>query len=293
MIIFVFELYNMKIYKLPDDFSSKGEELYLHYYESDRNERKNKVTFSANLFSFLLEGEKISFYPGGSVTIGNRQGILIRSGNCLMTEHVSINNKYKSVLLFFTDSKVRDFIAKYKHLLSAVDKTKDTCPVFPFAKNAILTNTVLQLEQILLSKQPLSDAMLQLKFEEIMLCLLESYPTAFTNIFVNSIASKADVLFKEVVEGNVSNNLSLQELAFLCNKSLSTFKRQFEKIYGIAPGKWIQEQRMHHAAFKLKHEKARPSDIYFEYGYENLSGFIQAFKKEFGKTPGEYVVIEV
>ncbi|MEX6688640.1 AraC family transcriptional regulator [Danxiaibacter flavus] len=282
----------MKIYQLPDDFSNQGEDLFLHYYESGRDEQKNKVTFNTNLFSFLLEGEKISFYPGGAVTIGNTQGILIRSGNCLMTEHVSVNNKYRSVLLFFTDKKVHDFIVRYKHLIPQDTGVKVACPVFPFEKNVLLTDCVRQLEQILLSKQQLSGAMLQLKFEEIMLCILEMNSAAFVDIFIGSLTNRNDVLLREVVETNINNNLSLQELAFLCNTSLSTFKRQFEKIYGIAPSKWIQEQRMQQAAFKLKHERVRPSDIYFEYGYENLSGFIQAFKKEFGKTPGEYVKLE-
>lgn len=282
----------MKIYQLPDDFSCKGDDLFLHYYESGRDEQKNKVTFNTNLFSFLLEGEKISFYPGGSTIIENTQGILIRSGNCLMTEHVSVNNKYRSVLLFFTDKKIHDFIVRYKHLIPHEAAGRSASPVFPFEKNLLLTDCVRQLEQTLLSKQRLSDAMLQLKFEEIMLCLLEMYPTAFADIFLGSITTRNDVFLREVVESNINNNLSLQELAFLCNTSLSTFKRQFEKVYGIAPSKWIQEQRMQQAAFKLKHERVRPSDIYFEYGYENLSGFIQAFKKEFGKTPGEYVKVD-
>lgn len=283
--IFVSQFYQMKIYQLPDEFFNRQDELFLHYYESCKDEQKNKVTFNTNLFSFLLEGEKIAFYPGGSVTINNTRALLIRSGNCLMTEHVSHNNRYRSVLLFFTDNKIQEFILRYKHLMPAEGGTRNADPVFSFEKNGLLNDMVRQLEQILIGKQQLSVAMLQLKFEGIMLCLLETYPRAFADLFMSNAVNKADTFFRTVVESNINNNLSLQELAFLCNTSLSTFKRQFEKIYGIAPSKWIQEQRMQQAAFKLKHERVRPSDIYFEYGYENLSGFIQAFKKEFGKTP--------
>lgn len=241
------------------------------------------------MFSFLLEGEKLLFYPGNSVKVDNTQGIFVRSGNCLITDLLSVNKRYKSVLLFFTDNKIRDFIAKYKHIIPFNSESKNACPAFLFERNLLLNSSVSQLEQILFSEKKLSAAMLQLKFEEIMLCLLEAYPLYFADTFMNGVTNETNVLFKKIIESNINNNLSLQELAFLCNTSLSTFKRQFEKIYGIAPGVWLQKQRMQQAAFKLKHEQARPSDIYFEYGYENLSGFIQAFKKEFGMTPGAYI----
>jgi AraC-like DNA-binding protein len=37
--------------------------------------------------------------------------------------------------------------------------------------------------------------------------------------------------FKKIVESNVHSNLKLEEIAFLCNMSLSTFKRHFTSEY--------------------------------------------------------------
>ena len=84
------------------------------------------------------------------------------------------------------------------------------------------------------------------------------------------------------------NKLTIKELSFLSNMSLSTFKREFEKHFQSSPSKWFQEKRLDHSAFLLKDKSKRPSDIYEEIGYENLSNFIQAFKMKFGTTPKQY-----
>jgi AraC-like DNA-binding protein len=70
--------------------------------------------------------------------------------------------------------------------------------------------------------------------------------------------------------------------------SVSTFKREFEKHFRSTPSKWFQEKRLEHAAFLLKNNSKRPSDIFEEIGYETLSNFTQAFKLKFGLTPKQY-----
>jgi AraC-like DNA-binding protein len=82
-------------------------------------------------------------------------------------------------------------------------------------------------------------------------------------------------------------HLTLEEMAFLAHKSLSSFKRDFEKSYGISPGKYIRERKLELASKDLLQGKS-PSELYLDYGYESLSNFIQAFKKKYGYTPAAY-----
>ena len=70
--------------------------------------------------------------------------------------------------------------------------------------------------------------------------------------------------------------------------SISKFKRKFEKNYEMPPIKWFQNKRLDHAAYLLKNDKNRPSDIYEEIGYDSLSNFIKAFKAKFGITPKQH-----
>jgi AraC-like DNA-binding protein len=109
--------------------------------------------------------------------------------------------------------------------------------------------------------------------------------------FLYSLISNSDnqsQKFIQTVESNQLNKLSLKELSFLSNMSVSKFKREFEKHFQSSPSKWFQEKRLEHSAYLLKNKSNRPSDIFEEIGYESLSNFIQAFKTKFGVTPKQY-----
>ena len=91
------------------------------------------------------------------------------------------------------------------------------------------------------------------------------------------------------MESNVYSNLRLEEIAFLCNMSLSTFKRHFTSEYNEAPGKWLKDKRLQKAKELLQEGQLKASDIYLEIGYNNLSNFSIAFKNKFGISPKDIV----
>ena len=82
-------------------------------------------------------------------------------------------------------------------------------------------------------------------------------------------------------------NIPLASFATLTGRSLSTFKRDFTKIFETTPEKWLQQKRLEQAHYLISKKKQRPSDVYLEVGFENLSHFSFAFKKLYGLTPTE------
>ena len=84
-----------------------------------------------------------------------------------------------------------------------------------------------------------------------------------------------------------SYNIPLTQFAKLTGRSLSTFKRDFVKIFSTTPEKWLQKQRLEMAYFLISQKTKRLSDIYLELGFETLSHFSYTFKKQFGQTPTE------
>jgi AraC-like DNA-binding protein len=86
---------------------------------------------------------------------------------------------------------------------------------------------------------------------------------------------------------NYKYNIPLSSFAKLTGRSLSTFKRDFIKIFETTPEKWLQQKRLEQAHFLISKKNLRPSEVYLEVGFENLSHFSFAFKKLFGLTPTE------
>jgi len=134
------------------------------------------------------------------------------------------------------------------------------------------------------SKDGLNSNLLTVKLEELMLYLLSKYGREF-ELYLQSLISKESSDFRSIIESNQYSNLKIEEIAFLCHMSLSTFKRRFIKEYNCSPGKWFQNKRLGKAKEELERGLVTPTDIYKEYGYNNLSNFSAAFKNKFGKSP--------
>jgi AraC-like DNA-binding protein len=86
-----------------------------------------------------------------------------------------------------------------------------------------------------------------------------------------------------------SYNIPLAQFAKLTGRSLSTFKRDFVKIFNSTPQKWLQKRKLEMAHFLISQKNRKPADVYLEVGFENLSHFSTAFKKEFGVNASAFV----
>ncbi len=84
---------------------------------------------------------------------------------------------------------------------------------------------------------------------------------------------------------NFVYNVPLVQFARLTGRSLSTFRRDFIKVFSIPPEKWLQKRRLEQAHFLITKRKQRPSDVYLEVRFENLSHFSTSFKEFFGYSP--------
>jgi AraC family transcriptional regulator, exoenzyme S synthesis regulatory protein ExsA len=276
----------MKITVLPKDLKlSSKEGIQLYNYQRSQDIQKTKIHLSQNTISFLRKGTKEVIGDDETVQITNQHFVLMKSGNCLMTENVSQSfNIYHSVLLFFSDEEVLKFLEKHKLNLNKSER-KRSFQIFEY--DNFIQSFVNSLEQTLGLTKTMQSKILKNKFEEIMLYLVHKNGLDFLNILATKIDDKI-IRLTAIVENNKLNRLNLEELAFLSNMSISTFKREFVKLYDKTPMKWFSEQRLNHVALLLKTQNNRPIELYEEAGYENLSNFVQAFKKNFGMTPKQY-----
>ncbi|SNR51278.1 AraC family transcriptional regulator [Flavobacterium sp. ov086] len=267
---------------LPDELGLENSQLVeIFNYSTSQEISKQQIILNQNIFSFLLEGTKEVFFDNSAIAINDSKFLVMKSGNCLMTEKRSGNSNYRSVVLFFKNEIVSKFIQKNE--LHKIE-SKVCKSVYAFEYDEFIKRFVYSLLDISKLSKDLQKKMLEVKFEEIMFYLIEKYGTDFLySLAINS--DNATQKFTTIIESSHLNKLTLKELAFLCNMSVSTFKREFEKHYSESPIKWFQNKRLEFAQYLLQQEQKNPSEVYFEVGYENLSSFTQAYKLKYGVTP--------
>jgi len=84
---------------------------------------------------------------------------------------------------------------------------------------------------------------------------------------------------------NFMYNVNMSRFATLSGRSLATFKRDFQKQFATSPEKWLHHKRLEHAHYLLTQKKQKPSEVYLEVGFENLSHFSSSFKQLYGYNP--------
>ncbi|MBT30158.1 MAG: AraC family transcriptional regulator [Thalassobius sp.] len=273
-----------KIFNLPDDFIDESQEIFLHFYATNQNSVKNRVVFSRNVFSLLLEGEKEAYVKTSYTKIGKDKFLLIRKGTSLMTEKLLENNWYKSILLFFSNAALLDFCLRYHVSLDKDGSDIESDYMLVIEKDDFVLNYENSFKILEDEKLRKDEQLLKVKFDEIMLFLLKKYPQQITPFIQNALNENDNHEFKSTVLQHIDEGLTVEELAFLCNMSLSSFKRKFNDVFENSPGKYITESKMKKAK-KLLLQDRRPSEVYFELGYKNLSSFSNEFKKYFGTSP--------
>ncbi len=258
-------------------------------YVSAKQAPRNKIFLSQNLVSLLEQGEKVVYYANNKTTITNNQFAILSSGNCLMTEKLPVNNSYRSIMLFFDNSALSKFFVKYDSIINKTSSKHDKKkkPFVVFEKDEFIKTYIASLKLIQSKPASFSDKIIELKFEELMLHLLEKYPNEILSFQTKNQEEYSGFEIRKAVELNITNNLTLEELAFLCHTSISTFKRKFIKLYNETPSQYFLQQKMKIAKSLLLQNES-PSEVFYKVGYENHSSFSQSFKQVYGISPKKF-----
>ncbi len=132
------------------------------------------------------------------------------------------------------------------------------------------------------------ELLLKLKLKELIASIVVSTSNPTLSAYLRHVASTELPSIASIMEANCCHNLPLAAFARLCGRSLSSFKREFRQLYGVAPGRWLLERRLECAAHLLTSTSISVTEILFECGFEQASHFSRTFKAKFGQTPSEY-----
>ncbi len=189
------------------------------------------------------------------------------------------NGACESLNIYLSDETLKNFAHEYQ--LKSEHSTV-TEALVKIDVNAVLENFIVSLKALLQSNLN-NKSLTGLKIKELLLILLQTKPALKNILFDFSEPHKIDL--EAFMNQNYRYNVNLDRFAHLTGRSLATFKRDFEKVFQTSPHQWILKKRLDEAHYLLKEEKRAASDIFVDLGFEDLSHFSHAFKKQFGYSP--------
>jgi AraC-like DNA-binding protein len=188
--------------------------------------------------------------------------------------------EYRSISICIDQQTL--FEMKDRHRLSISD-TLNYENVFPIEQNKLFKNYIESLSPYLEYGNNIDAELLKTKIKEAVYIFTKANPALADILFDFSEPGKIDL--QAYMDAHYQYNGDLQHFAYLTGRSLSTFKRDFEKIYHITPSRWLIKKRLEDAHYLLKEKKLKAKDVYVEVGFKDYSHFFLAFKKLFGIAP--------
>jgi len=235
----------------------------------------------------VVTGKKTWHTTDGSFTAEPGQSLYFKKGAAIVEQF--FYEEFCLLLFFVPDDFIRSVVKEYSGELDKVfEKTASNESTIRVSSDIALEVFFQSMMTYFSGVERPSEALLRLKLKELILGILVSKKNPKLSVYFNSIGNNEAPSVSEIMESNFRYNLSLENFAELCHRSLSSFKRDFQKLYNASPGKWLVNKRLDYSTVLLKNNQLNISQIVFESGFEDLSHFSRAFKSKFGVSPTQY-----
>ncbi|MEY8758940.1 helix-turn-helix domain-containing protein [Chryseobacterium tongliaoense] len=133
-----------------------------------------------------------------------------------------------------------------------------------------------------------NEDILVLKLKEIILLLSQTQNAEAVQLILSQLFSPVTYTFKQIIEANLFSQLTIEQLAEQNNLSLSSFKREFAKLYNDTPANYIKNKKLEKAAELLLVSDQRITEIAFNCGFNDLANFTRSFSDKYHLTPRDY-----
>ncbi|MGE0589047.1 MAG: helix-turn-helix domain-containing protein [Cyclobacteriaceae bacterium] len=279
------------VLRLPSGIQSFGAHSVAHFDNiclaqfNNKDAKDATPTFlSEHAIIFLMQGEKIMYSGDQRITISSNNVILLKRGYYLMCERLAHNNPYHSLVFYFNETVLQDFWQKFYQAFEnlkpssarSVEVVELTEP-FQVFKDALLYYLEYNGQH--------TEYIVKNRFEEFILLLLQRDPKHAFLQFISDISGTRGQQVNQVVNENIFNPITLDDLAKLSGLSLSAFKREFKEQYGESPKRWILQRRLEHARILLESSEKPVKEIAWQCGFESVAHFTRVFKQHYGTPP--------
>lgn len=237
-------------------------------------------------FFYVVEGGMQSVDSRGVHKIGSKEALAKNCGNYVQTFVGSEGSEScEAIAVYLHQDILREI---YKDEVPTFMKKDGSKPPEKFVANELIDQYMSNLFIYFENPEMLDEELGIIKLKELVHILLKSERYLDVRNMLSELFCNVSVKFEQAIENNLFNNITLDQLAFICNMSLSTFKREFKKVFDQTPARYIKVRRLEHAASLLVIRNSSIAAIAYESGFQDITTFSDSFQKHFNVSPSKY-----
>ena len=192
-------------------------------------------------FFYMVEGTMWSYDSRGVHKLGEKEAVIKNCNNYIQRYMPASDSEECEAVAIFLYPDLLKVI--YKDEVPSFLLSEDTPKPKKLIGNQLLEQYMNNLMIYFEEPEVMDEELGILKLKELMMILLKSANHANIRQLLSEIFTPVNVRFRQTIEQNLFNSLSLDQLAFICNMSLSTFKRKFKEAYNETPARYIRNKR--------------------------------------------------
>ncbi|WP_315820548.1 AraC family transcriptional regulator [Paraflavitalea speifideaquila] len=257
----------------------------LAFYKISQMVPKTEGFLTEHTLIFIIRGTKKIHLGDQAIDAKVNELILLKRGAYFMSTFLAEKDGFAALMLCMDDDFLKQFVAEHTDLQAITSSTEHARMLVSCSKE--ITSVRDNILHYIQHPHENTTKLLQLKLEELFLLLLAGeYKLLFLH-FLQQLFDKSDDAMEITIKANLLKPFALQDYAKLCGLSLSSFKREFARLFNTAPKEWINNERLLHANRLLETTSKNVNEVADECGFENVSYFIKCYKARFGNTPKE------
>lgn len=222
-----------------------------------------------------------------NVQVNSQEAVLLKCGNHFLEILKETENEEVEAMVVHLYPEILKKLYS-KELPKIIEKNDCNEQSEVVVSKEVISRFIDSLEFYFQNPVLINDDLLELKIKELILLLIQSKNVCSIQELISDLYSSRSVQVKKVIDLHRYSNLGIDELAKLCNLSLSSFKREFKKAFNDTPNNYITDQKLKRAKKLLRITEMPISEIAYGVGFNDPLYFTRTFKKKIGDSPTEY-----
>lgn len=248
---------------------------------TEKKSKDGEIFITQHVLDYIISGSGEAFFNGEHHTYKAGDFRFVRRNRISrFIKYPSETGEYQSITISIDQQTLLGFA--HQSQISPV-KSSDKGNVILLKPHQLLNSYLNSILPYIHYNEGFSPSLIKNKVEEAVIVLLETNPGLAEILFDFNDPGKIDLA--AYMEKHYSYNGSLSEFAYQTGRSLSTFKRDFKRMFNTSPNKWLLKKRLEAARHLIQERGRKATDVYFEVGFKDYSHFSVAFKKQYGSSP--------